>query len=282
LTSAIGHLEEPVTVIEADARAELVRPQTLWRYRELIYFLARRDVTIRYKQSVVGVAWAVLQPVLLAVVFSVFLGLLAKVPSDYGVPYPVFAVSGLVVWMFFSLALARASDSAVTSGNLISKVWFPRIVIPVAAVLPPTLDFLIALVVVLASMLVYGVTPSPGIVLLPLIVPLVLLTALGFGVWLAALNVRYRDVSVVVPFVLQLGLFITPVIYPYSLVPENLQPLYALNPVVGILELYRWMLFPEVPFPGWLIIVPLVVAPIALWTGSRYFARAERDFADVI
>ncbi len=282
MTSAVARPEELITVIDADARAELVRPQTIWRYRELVYFLAHRDVSIRYKQSAIGIAWAVLQPVLLALVFSVFLGLLAKVPSDYGVPYPVFAVAGLVVWMFFSLGLSRAADSAVASANLISKVWFPRIVIPVAAVLPPTLDFLIALVVVVGAMLIYGVALSPTMLLVPLIVPLVLVTALGFGVWLAALNVRYRDVSVAVPFVIQLGLFVTPVIYPFSLVPANLQALYALNPMVGILELYRWMLFAEAPFPGWLIAVPLVMGPIALVTGSRYFARAERDFADVI
>jgi lipopolysaccharide transport system permease protein len=269
-------------VIDADARAALVRPRTIWHYRELIYFLARRDLTIRYKQSAVGVAWAVLQPVLLAVVFSVFLGLLAKVPSDYGVPYPVFAVAGLVVWMYFSLAVSRAAESAVTNANLISKVWFPRIVIPVAAVLPQTLDFAIAFVVVLGAMLIYGVSLSPGVLLVPLIVPLVLATALGFGIWLAALNVRYRDVGVAVPFTIQLGLFITPVIYPFSLVPQHLQPLYALNPAVGILELFRWMLFTEAPFPGWLLAVPLVVASIALLTGSRYFARAEREFADVI
>jgi lipopolysaccharide transport system permease protein len=274
--------EEAVTVIDADAHAELVRPQTIWRYRELVYFFARRDLAIRYKQSAVGVAWAVLQPVLLAAVFSVFLGLLAKVPSDYGVPYPVFAVSGLVAWMYFAMALARAADSTVTSSNLISKVWFPRITIPVAAVLPPTVDFLIAVVVVLVSMLIYGVTPAAGVVLVPLIVPLVLASALGFGIWLAALNVRYRDVGVAVPFVIQLGLFVTPVIYPFSLVPDNLQPLYAINPMVGVLELFRWMLFPEAPFPGWLIAVPVIMAAITLVAGGRYFARAERDFADVI
>lgn len=282
MQSAVAQPEEPITVIDAQARGELVRPRTIWRHRELVYFLARRDVSIRYKQSAVGVAWAVLQPVLLAVVFSVFLGLLAKVPSDYGVPYPVFAVAGLVVWMFFSLAVSRAADSTVSSANLISKVWFPRIVIPVAAVLPPTLDFVISIIVVLASMLLYGVALSPAMMLVPLIVPLVLITALGFGVWLAALNVRYRDVGVAVPFVIQLGLFVTPVIYPFSLVPAHLQPLYALNPMVGILELYRWMLFPEAPFPDPLVLLPLIIAPIALVTGARYFARAERDFADVI
>jgi lipopolysaccharide transport system permease protein len=282
VTPAVPRSDEQITVIDAGARAQLVRLETLWRYRELIYFLARRDVSIRYKESVIGIAWAVLQPVLLAIVFSVFLGLLAKVPSDYGVPYPVFALAGLVLWMFFSQALARASDSAVVSGPLISKVWFPRIVIPVAAALPPTLDFVIAVLVVIASMLIYGVSPSPALVLIPLIVPLVLVTALGFGVWLAALNVRYRDVNVAVPFLLQVGLFITPIIYPFAIVPENAQPFYALNPMVGVLELYRWMLFADAPFPSWVVLVPLVVVPLAVVAGSRYFARAEGDFADVI
>lgn len=282
MSPAVARSEEQITVIDSTARGELVRPQTLWRYRELIYFLARRDVSIRYKESAIGIAWAVLQPVLLAIVFSVFLGLLAKVPSDHGVPYPVFALAGLVLWMFFSQALARASDSAVVSGPLISKVWFPRIVIPVAAALPPTLDFVIAVLVVIGSMLVYGVSPSPALLLVPLIVPLVLATALGLGVWLAALNVRYRDVNVAVPFLIQVGLFVTPIIYPLALVPDGAQPFYALNPMVGVLELYRWMLFAEAPFPGWAVLLPLAVVPVALVAGSRYFARAEGDFADVI
>jgi lipopolysaccharide transport system permease protein len=283
MTSVVASSDEhQVTVIDADVRAELVRPQTLWRYRELIYFLARRDVAIRYKESVIGIAWAVLQPVLLAVVFSVFLGLLAKVPSDHGIPYPVFALAGLVLWMFFAQALTRVSDSAVVSGPLISKVWFPRIVIPVAAALPPTLDFVIAAVVVIVSMLIYGVAPSPALFLLPLMVPLVLAVALGFGIWLAALNVRYRDVNVAVPFLVQVGLFITPIIYPFALVPDAAKPFYALNPMVGVLELYRWILFAEAPFPDLIALLPLVVVPVALVAGTMYFARAEGDFADVI
>lgn len=282
MTPPLPRSDEHITVIDAGARSELVRPQELWRYRELIYFLARRDVSIRYKESVIGIAWAVLQPVLLAIVFSVFLGLLAKVPSDHGVPYPVFALAGLVLWMFFAQALARTSDSAVVSGPLISKVWFPRIVIPVAAALPPTLDFIIAALVVIVSMLIYSVSPSPALFLLPLIVPLVLVTVLGFGVWLAALNVRYRDVNVAVPFLLQVGLFVTPIIYPFSLVPEAAKPFYALNPMVGVLELYRWTLFAEAPFPGLVVLLPLLVVPVALVAGSLYFARAEGDFADVI
>jgi lipopolysaccharide transport system permease protein len=282
MTSAAPRSDEQITVIDAGARAQLVQPRTLWRYRELIYFLARRDVSIRYKESVIGIAWAVLQPVLLAVVFSVFLGLLAKVPSDHGVPYPVFALAGLVLWMFFAQALARTSDSAVVSGPLISKVWFPRIVIPVAAALPPTLDFVIAVFVVIGSMLIYGVAPSPFLFLVPLIVPLALVTVLGFGIWLAALNVRYRDVNVAVPFLLQVGLFVTPIVYPFSIVPESAQPFYALNPMVGVLELYRWTLFDAAPFPELIVLLPLAIIPVLLVAGSLYFARAEGDFADVI
>lgn len=282
MTAAASRSHEQITVIDANARAELVRPHTLWRYRELIYFLARRDVSIRYKESVIGVAWAVLQPVLLAVVFSVFLGRLAKVPSDDGVPYPVFALAGLVLWGFFSMALGRAANSAVLSVDLISKVWFPRIVIPVAATLPAALDFVIALVVVIIAMVIYGVPLSLGLLLLPLTVPLVLITALAFGIWLAALNVRYRDVNVAVPFLLQVGLFVTPIIYPFALVPHAAQPIYALNPVVGVLELYRWTLFADAPFPGLIVLWPLIIIPIALLLGSLYFARTEGDFADVI
>jgi homopolymeric O-antigen transport system permease protein len=279
-TQPPGHAT--VTVIDAGTAPAIGTYSTVWRYREMIYFLARRDVAVRYKQSLIGIAWVVLQPLILAVVFSVFLGVLAKVPSDYGVPYPVYAVAGLVMWLFFGLALGRASDSTVGSAGLISKVWFPRIIIPVAAVIPPALDFLIALIVVLAAMLVYGVTPAPQFVLVPLLAPLVMALALGFGLFLAPLNVRYRDIGVAIPFVIQIGLFVTPIIYPFSLVPTDLQPFYALNPMVGVLELYRWLLFPSAAFPGWIALIPVMMATILVLTGTRYFQRVERGFADVI
>jgi lipopolysaccharide transport system permease protein len=248
----------------------------------LVYFLVRRDIAIRYKQSAVGALWAVLQPVLLGIVFSLFLGSLAKVPSEEGIPYPVFALSGMVMWLYFASSISLTSNSTVGNAELISKVYFPRIIIPLAASLQPVMDFAIGVVVVLVAMAIYGVAPAPQVVLIPLIVPVALAVALGLGLWLSALHVRYRDVQVIVPFAIQVGLFITPIIYPFDLVPENLQPLYALNPMVGVLELYRWMLFAEAPWPGAIVAIPFLAGLVLLFTGARFFQRAERSFADVI
>ncbi|HYI36481.1 MAG TPA: ABC transporter permease [Thermoleophilaceae bacterium] len=254
----------------------------LWAYRDLVYFLVRRDVSVRYKQSAVGVLWAVLQPLLLAIIFSVFLGRYAKIPSGGGVPYPIFALSGMVMWLFFANAMSLASSSTITSAELISKVFFPRIIIPLAAVLQPVVDFLLALVVVFIAMAIYGVEISPKILLLPLLIPLALAVTLGLGLWLSALHVKYRDVQIAVPFLVQVGLFVTPIIYPFSLVPEAAKPFYALNPMVGILELYRWMLFASADWPGPVVLVPIVAGILALIGGALYFQRAERGFADVI
>jgi lipopolysaccharide transport system permease protein len=271
-----------VTIIEPKSRLKFPDLREFWDHRDLAYVLLRRDLSIRYRQSVVGVLWAVLQPVLLAVVFSVFLGALAKVPSEEGVPYPVFALSGLVMWLFFSTAVSRAADSTVASSELISKVYFPRIVIPVAAILAPTVDFLFAFVVLIGAVLVYGMPIEPEILLVPLLIPMALAVALGAGLWLSALHVKYRDVNILVPFLVQVGMFVTPVLYPFSLVPDRLQPLYALNPLVGIIESFRWMLFPELGFPGWIILVPLGTGVVLLVFGALYFHRAEQTFADVI
>ncbi len=237
---------------------------------------------MRYKQSAIGVFWAILQPLLLAVVFSVFFGLLAKVDSQPGVPYPVFAVSGLVLWLFISTAMSSASESTVANEQLISKVYFPRVVIPMAAVIPPLVDFALAFVVVLGAMLVYGLTPQIQILLMPILVVLALTTALGAALWLSALNVRYRDIHHVVPFLILVGLFISPITYPFDLVPDNLQPLYALNPVVGMLELYRWMLFGSSNWSWFVIVIPVAASLVLLVSGASYFQRAERGFADVI
>ena len=272
---------ESVTVIEPTTRVRLPRPRELWQSRDLLFELARRDVTIRYKQSAVGVLWAVLQPTLLAVVFSVFLGQLADVPSGNGVPYPVFAVSGMVMWLFFANSMSSISQSTVGNSQLISKVYFPRILIPLAAVVPATFDLVISLLVVFGAMAIYGIAPSPEAFLLPFAIFLVIGVALGAGLWLSALHVRYRDVQVLVPFVIQVGLFITPVVYPFELVPDALQPIYALNPMVGVLELYRWMLFAS-DWPGAVVLIPLVVSVVLLTTGALFFQRAERSFADVI
>ena len=254
----------------------------LWDYRDLAFFLVKRDVSIRYRQTLIGTVWAILQPLLLAVVFSVFLGHYAKVPSGAGVPYPVFALAGMVMWLYFSQAMQFASDSTVASRELIGKVWFPRMIIPIAAVLPPAIDFLPAFAIALIVQLAYGVVPPVQILLVPVLAVLTLAVALGIGLWLSALNVRYRDIRLAVPFLILVGLFVTPIVYPFDVVPDAAQPIYAINPMVGVLETYRWMLFPDAEWPGVLLAIPLASAAVLLVTGAWYFTRAERDFADVI
>jgi lipopolysaccharide transport system permease protein len=261
---------------------QLPNLRELWDYRDLLYFLVRRDVSIRYRQTLIGTVWAILQPLLLAVVFSVFLGHYAKVRSGAGVPYPVFALTGMAMWLYFSQAMQFASDSTVASRELIAKVWFPRLVIPIAAVVPPAIDFVPAFVVALVVQLAYGVVPPVQILLVPVLAVLTLVTALGIGLWLSALNVKYRDIRLVVPFVVMVGLFVTPIVYPFDLVPSSVQPIYALNPMVGVLEAYRWMLFQKADWPGALLLIPIGMSLVLLVTGAIYFTRAERGFADVI
>lgn len=270
-------------VIESSRRLALPDLHELWEYRDLVYFLARRDVSVRYKQTAIGAVWAILQPLSLALVFSVFLGLLAHVPSRSGIQYPLFALSGMVMWLYFTQALGRTSDSTVSSAELIAKVYFPRMVIPLAAVAPPLIEFAIAFVVVLVAMVIYGHPPHWEILLVPGTMILALATALGCGLWLSALAVRYRDVSLVVPFVIQVGLFVTPIVYPLSIIPHHLQVFYAFNPMVGVLETYRWCLFPELGGPAWyVVVIPILASVILIVTGALYFARSERGFADVI
>jgi len=254
----------------------------LWEYRDLAFFLVKRDVSIRYRQTLIGTVWAILQPLLLAVVFSVFLGHYAQVPSGAGVPYPVFALAGMVMWLYFSQAMQFASDSTVASRELIGKVWFPRMIIPIAAVLPPAIDFLPAFAIAMIVQLAYGVAPPVQILLVPVLAVLTLAVALGIGLWLSALNVRYRDIRLAVPFLIMVGLFVTPIVYPFDSVPESVQPIYAINPMVGVLETFRWMLFPAAEWPGALILIPLGAALLLVITGAWFFARSERSFADVI
>ena len=269
-------------VIEPASGFELPSMRELWAQRDVLYYLARRALSARYKQSVIGIFWAVLQPVLLAVVFSVFFGHLARVPSESGVPYPPFAVSGMVLWLFFAGAMSGASESTVANEMLISKVYFPRVIIPLAAVCPPLLDFCVAFFVVLAAVFVYGIVPPIQIFLMPLVVLMTLATATGIGLWLSALNVRYRDVHQAIPFLMLVGLFVSPITYPLKIVPHAVRAIYALNPVVGELETYRWMLFPHAVWPGAIIIVPIVASVLLLVSGAAYFQHAERTFADVI
>ena len=272
----------PVTVVEPVTGWSWPKWRELWAQRELTYVLARRDVAILYKQSLIGAAWAVVQPLSLAAVFSLFFGLLAKIDTGTDVPYPVFAVLGMVTWLYFSSTLLKVSNSTVESAPLISKVYFPRLVIPVAATAAPTVDFAVGMLVGLVVTLLYGVVPPLQVVLLPLIVPAVLAVALGVGIWLAALHVKYRDIANVVSFAVLVGLFITPIVYPFSNIPDAYQVLYGLNPMVGVLELMRWMTLPGSEFPAMLLSVTIVESVVLLVTGILYYGRAERSFADVI
>jgi lipopolysaccharide transport system permease protein len=269
-------------VIEPAKGFVLPSLRELWDQRELVYFLGRREVSARYKQSVIGIFWVVLQPLLLAVVFSVFFGHLARVPSESGVPYPAFAVSGMVLWLFFAGAVSKAAESVVANETLISKVYFPRILIPVAAVTPPLVDFCIAFVIVVLTVFVYGIVPPVQIFLIPLLVVLTLSVAVGIGLWLSALNVRYRDISAAIPFLILLGLFVSPITYPFHLVPHDVRVIYAINPLVAILETYRWMLFPSAGWPGAIVFIPIVESALLLLSGAAYFQRSETAFADII
>ena len=274
--------DQPVRVVEPASGWRFPDLREIWEHRDLLVMFVRRDLSVRYRQSVVGIAWVIMQPLLLAVVFSVFLGKYANVPSAPGIPYPVYAVSGMVMWLFISGALSASSDSTVGSSGLISRVYFPRLVIPLAAVIPSLVDFSVAFAVVIVAMLIYGTAPSVLIVLLPVVILVALTTVLGLGLWLSALHVRYRDVSQAVPFALLLGFFITPIMYPVTLIPAAIKPFYSLNPVVGILEGYRWTLFSGYDFPGLVLLVPVVASVVLLVTGLLYFERMETSFADVI
>jgi lipopolysaccharide transport system permease protein len=274
--------DEPVRVIEPASGWRFPNFRELWDHRDLLYVMVRRDIWARYRQSVFGASWAILEPVLLAAVFALFLGQYANVPSVPGIPYGLLAVSGMVIWLFISSSLEKASLSTISSSALISRVYFPRMVIPIAAVIPPLIDFCIAFVVVLGAMAIYGVTPSIHILLLPLVVLVALTTIVGMALWLSALNVRYRDIQQAVPFVLLVSFFITPIIYPITQIPAAVKPFYSLNPAVGILEGYRWTLFSGYDFPGAVLIVPLVASVVLLVTGLLYFEKTENSFADVI
>lgn len=252
-----------------------------WQYRELLYFLVWRDVKVRYKQTTLGASWAIIQPFFTMIVFSLFFGRLAKVPSD-GVPYPIFSYTALVPWTFFAYGLAQSSTSLVSSSNLITKVYFPRLMIPVATVLSGVVDFVLAFAVLLGMMLYYGVTPNVNIIWLPLFLLLALVTALGVGFWLSALNVKFRDVRYIVPFITQFWMFATPIAYPSSLLSQPWRTIYGLNPMVGVIEGFRWALLGTRTKPGPIIVVSSIVAITVLIAGAFYFRRMEKTFADVI
>ncbi len=271
----------PVTIIRPSKGWVSLGLQEVWEYRELLYFLIWRDIKVRYKQTFIGGAWAIIQPFFTMVVFSLFFGWLARIPSD-GIPYPIFSYAALVPWMFFANGLSQSSDSLVGSANLIKKVYFPRLAIPTAAVLSGIVDFVLAFSVLLGMMLFYGIIPTWNIVWLPAFLILTLITSLGVGLWVSAMNVQFRDVRYTVPFLIQFWLFSTPIAYPSSLLSEPWRTIYGINPMVGVVEGFRWALLGADTAPGPIIIVSSMAAFIALVSGAFYFRRMEKTFADVV
>lgn len=252
----------------------------LWRYRELLYFLTWRDVKVRYKQTLLGFAWAIIQPFFMMIVFTLFFGNLAKIPSE-GIPYPLFNYAALLPWTLFAEGLRRSSNSLVQESNLVKKVYFPRLIIPLAGVLSPVVDFAIAFTVLIGMMFYYGYVPTMNIILLPGFIILALMTALGVSLWLSAINAKYRDVRYTVPFLIQIWLFASPIVYSSSLLPEKYQLIYGLNPMAGVIEGFRWALLGTDP-PDNLIGVSVIIVILVLVSGAFYFRRQEKSFADVI
>jgi lipopolysaccharide transport system permease protein len=253
----------------------------LWAYRELLFFLIWRNIKIRYKQTVLGAAWTIVQPLMAMIVFSIFFGRLAGIPSE-GVPYPVFTYAALVPWTFFANALTQASNSVVENERMITKIYFPRLLLPMASVLSGLLDLAIAFILLIGMLLWYGITPTVAIWTLPLFILIAVLAALGASLWLAALHVQYRDVRYVAAFLVQFWLFATPIAYPSSLVPEQWRTLYGLNPMVGVVEGFRWALLGQAPMPVALLTVSLLVTIGTLVGGLYYFRRMEDRFADIV
>jgi len=270
-----------VAHIEPSTRWPSLGLNEVWDYRELLYFLTWRDIKVRYKQTVLGAIWAIIQPLFMMVVFSLFFGRLAGVPSD-GVPYPVFTFCALLPWQLFAHALTESSNSLVGNRNLITKVYFPRLVVPISAVLGGTVDFAISFVILLALMFLYGIVPAWQVVAVPGLVLLAVTTALAVGLWLAALNVKYRDVRYTINFLVQFWLFATPVAYPSSIVPAKWRVLYGLNPMVGVVDGFRWALLGKPESPGLPLLVSLIVVLLLLVGGLYYFRRLEQEFADIV
>jgi lipopolysaccharide transport system permease protein len=274
-------IDAPVITIAPSRGWAPLRIRELWQYRELLFFLVWRDVKVRYKQTVLGATWAIIQPFMTMVVFSLFFGRLAKMPSD-GIPYPIFAFAALVPWSFFAHGLSQASNSLVGGATLIKKVYFPRLVMPIAAVLSGLIDFVLAFGVLIGMMLFYDITPSVKILAIVPLMLLAMVTSLGVALWMSALNVEFRDIRYVIPFLTQFWLFATPIAYPSSLLSEPWRTVYAINPMVGVVEGFRWALLKTGTAPGPMIIVSSLVALALLVGGAFYFRRMEATFADVV
>ena len=276
-----AHPALPSLRIDPPAHWASLDLRELWEYRELLYFLVWRDVKVRYKQTALGAAWAIIQPLFMMAVFSLFFGRLARLPSD-GIPYPVFTLCALLPWQLFANALTECSNSLVGNQHLITKVYFPRLVVPISAVLSGLVDFFIASVLLLGLMLYYGIVPGLAIVTVPGFILLAIVTALGVGLWLSALNVQYRDVRYTINFMIQFWLFATPVAYPSSIVPEKWRALYGLNPMAGVVEGFRWALLGKSSAPGPMLFVSVAVVLAIFVGGLYYFRRMEQQFADIV
>jgi lipopolysaccharide transport system permease protein len=272
----------PETIIEPSKSWVPLNLKEIWAYRELLAFMVWRDIIVRYKQTLLGATWAIVRPVSSMVVFSLFFGQLANMPSD-NLPYPIFNYAGLLPWTFFATGLTRVTSSVVNSSNLIKKVYFPRLIIPLSGVFGGIPDFALAFLVLIGMMVYYGIYPSwASIIWLPLLLLLASVTALGIGLWMAALNALYRDVGQVVGFIVQLWMFATPVVYPASLLSEPWRTIYGLNPMVGVIEGFRWSLLNSGNPPGLMVLLSTIVSVLVLISGLFYFRRMEKTFADVV
>jgi lipopolysaccharide transport system permease protein len=257
-----------------------INPGELWNSRELLVAFTLRDVKIRYKQTILGFLWAVIQPLFMMLIFTIFFGRLAKIPSD-GIPYPLFVLAALLPWTLFAEGITRSTGSMITNANIMTKVYFPRMVMPLSGVLSPLVDFVFSFLILLVFMAFFGFIPTLNVIFLPVFILLALATSLGIGLWLSALNVKYRDFQYTIPFMIQLGLFASPVVYPASLVPESYRFLYGLNPMAGVIEGFRWALL-GAQGPGTMMLVSVAVVLVLLVSGAFYFRRMEQYYADVV
>jgi lipopolysaccharide transport system permease protein len=275
-----GDTPVPTIVIRPAKKWVPLNFSEIWHYRELLYFFVWRDLKVRYKQTALGFAWAIIQPLFLMVVFTLFFGNLANVPSD-GIPYPLFSFAALIPWTLFAEGLTRSTTSMVSNANIMTKVYFPRLIMPMSGILSPLVDFAIAFIILIIMMAYYGFVPTIAIVFLPAFIFLALMTSLAVGLWLSALNVKYRDFQYTIPFLIQIWLFASPVVYPASMVPPPWQFIYALNPMVGVIEGFRWALLGTNP-PGAMVLVSVGMVVLLLIGGLFSFKRMEQYFADVV
>ena len=275
------YLELPHIHIEPSQGWVSLQLRDLWEYRELLYFLTLRDIKVRYKQTILGATWAIIQPLFTMFIFSLFFGKLAQIPSD-GIPYPIFSYAALVPWTFFANGLSQSANSLVAEANLIKKVYFPRLIVPLSAVVSGSVDFALAFIILLGMMWYFGSNPTVAILWLPLLLLLALITSLGVGLWLTSMNGQFRDIRYVIPFAIQAWMFATPIAYPSSLLDEPWRTIYGINPMVGVIEGFRWALLGTETKPEPIILVSALVAAGIFVSGMYYFRRMEKSYADVV